>query len=337
MLAGGVHLSHDVAFWSVFCQLGALSRTERMRPFDANADGLLIGEGLGVIVLKRLEDAIAHQDRIYAVIRGTGVASDGRPATLMMPDAKGQVRAVQQAWERADLNPGEVGLIEAHGTATPLGDSVELETLATVFGSASDSSAGHDSKVTLGSVKSMIGHTMPAAGIAGVIKAAMAVYDGILPPSLHCETPHDTLAKSRFVVRQAAENWNGNRSSRIAGVNAFGFGGINTHLVLQSHGNGSTFEPAIRPRLEREGLLRLAANSVTELLERIDAGEQLGGQGPIRLAVANPTAKRMAQARKAVESGRKRTVGRGIWFTTEGLLGNGCSRPTFRKNGRLPS
>lgn len=317
MLAGGVHVCHDLTFWSVFCQLGALSRTEQIRPFDKNADGLLIGEGLGVIVLKRLEDALAQDDRIYAVIRGTGVASDGRPATLMMPDAKGQIRAVQQAWRRSGLDPSDVGLIEAHGTATPLGDSVELETLQQVFGG----NGGSD--VTLGSVKSMIGHTMPAAGIAGVIKAAMAVYDGVLPPSLHCETPHETLASSRFVVQQTAQPWNGASSKRIAGVNAFGFGGINTHLVLESHGSSTPFAPAIRQQEPREGLLRLAAHSVDELLKKLDANETSTGDGPIRLAVANPTENRMAQARKAVESGKKRVNGRGIWFASEGLISTG--------------
>ena len=316
MLAGGVHLCHDLTFWSVFCQLGALSRAEQIRPFDKHADGLLIGEGLGVVVLKRLEDAIAQNDRIYAVIRGTGVSSDGRPATLMMPDAKGQVRAVQQAWKRAELDPKDVGLIEAHGTATPLGDSVELETLNAVFGPSG-------SEVTLGSIKSMIGHTMPAAGIAGLIKAAMAVYDGVLPPSLHCQTPHDTLAKSRFIIRDTAEKWNGKSVSRIAGVNAFGFGGINTHLVLQSHGTSAGFVPAIRHSQQREVLWRLAADSIEQLLERLDANERSPGQGRIRLVVANPTAERIAQARKTVQSGKERRGGGGIWFVTEGLLRTG--------------
>jgi acyl transferase domain-containing protein/phosphopantetheinyl transferase len=323
MLAGGVHLSHDVAFWSVFCQLGALSRTEQIRPFDQHADGLLIGEGLGVVVLKRLTDAVAQHDRIYAVIRGTGVSSDGRPATLMMPDAKGQVRAVRQAWKQSGLDPAEVGLIEAHGTATPLGDTVELETLDTVFGRHGDT------KVTLGSVKSMIGHTMPAAGIAGLIKAAMAVHHGVLPPSLHCQTPHPILRQSRFVVRDTAESWNGNLTTRIAAVNAFGFGGINTHLVLQSHGEGTGFMPAIKPRPQREGMLRLAADSVTGLLEQLDALARSDGNptspdhGPVRVAVSNPTPERIAQARKMVGSGRARSSGRGIWFTTAGLLAAG--------------
>ena len=137
VLAGGVHHCHDVTLWSVFTQLGALSPSERIRPFDQGADGMLIGEGTGMVVLKRLADAERDGDRIYAVIRGTGVASDGRAASLMNPDPGGQVLAVRQAWEAAGLDPtapGSIGLLEAHGTATPAGDAAELATLAEVFG-----------------------------------------------------------------------------------------------------------------------------------------------------------------------------------------------------------
>ena len=143
VLAGGVHLSHDVAFWSVFCQLGALSRTEQIRPFSKDADGLLIGEGLGVVVLKRVEDARRDNDRIYAVIRGVGVSSDGQETSLMMPRIDGQVNALEQAWSEADLDRTSVGLIEAHGTATPAGDAAELATLGQFFGPAeNDQRAG---------------------------------------------------------------------------------------------------------------------------------------------------------------------------------------------------
>ncbi len=137
MLAGGVHHCHDITLWSVFSQLGALSPSERIRPFHRDADGVLIGEGTGVVVLKRLADAERDGDRVYAVIRGTGVASDGRTASLFSPDPGGQVRAVRQAWAAAGLDPAApdaIGLLEAHGTATPAGDAAELATLAEVFG-----------------------------------------------------------------------------------------------------------------------------------------------------------------------------------------------------------
>ena len=128
-LAGGVHLSHDVAFWSVFCQLGALSRKQDIRPFDRHADGLLIGEGLGMVVLKRLSDAQRDNDRIYAVIRGVGVSSDGREASIMTPRVEGQMKALASAWNDSALNPSKLGYLEAHGTATPAGDAAELTTL----------------------------------------------------------------------------------------------------------------------------------------------------------------------------------------------------------------
>ncbi|HEY3465812.1 MAG TPA: polyketide synthase, partial [Amycolatopsis sp.] len=193
VLAGGVHHCHDITFWSVFTQLGALSPTERIRPFHRDADGVLIGEGTGVVVLKRLADAERDGDRVYAVITGTGVASDGRTASLASPDSGGQVRAVRQAWAAAGLDPADpesLGLLEAHGTATPAGDAAELATLKEVF--------GREGTAVLGSVKSMIGHTMPAAGIAGLVKAALAVHHGVLLPTLHCDDPHPALAETRF-------------------------------------------------------------------------------------------------------------------------------------------
>ena len=129
-LSGGIHLSHDVAFWSVFCQLGALSRTQGIRPFSTEADGILIGEGLGFVVLKREEDALRDGDRIYAVIKGVGIASDGRSAGLMNPSAEGQLLALDRAWSEASLAPDTVGMVEAHGTGTPVGDQVNWKPYA---------------------------------------------------------------------------------------------------------------------------------------------------------------------------------------------------------------
>ncbi len=118
----------------MFCQLGALSRSQRIRPFDRRADGLLVGEGVGVVVLKRLADAERDDDRIYAVVRGIGVASDGRGASLVAPRVEGQLRALERAWAEAQIDPASIGLVEAHGTATPAGDLAELETLRRFFG-----------------------------------------------------------------------------------------------------------------------------------------------------------------------------------------------------------
>ena len=217
VLAGGVHHCHDLTLWSVFCQLRALSPTGEIRPFSEAADGILVGEGTGVLVLKRLADAERDGDRTYAVIRGTGVASDGSGASLMSPAPAGQVLAVEHAWRASGLDPADVGLIEAHGTATPVGDRIELETLRTVFGAADRSSA----RAGLGSVKSMIGHAMPAAGAAGLAKAALAIFHGELPPTLHAEKPNPNInfAQTPFFVNHNLQDWPEPKSfPRRAGV-----------------------------------------------------------------------------------------------------------------------
>ena len=231
VIAGGVHVCDDVTLWSVFTQLRALSPSQRIRPFDRRADGILIGEGTGMVVLKRLGDAESDGDRVYAVIRGVGVSSDGRDSSLMRPRVEGQVLALERAWAAAGLDPtapGAVDLIEAHGTATVVGDEAELTTLLRVFG-------GDGSRIGLGSVKSMIGHAMPAAGIAGLIKAALAVHHRMLPPTLHCEEPHPALAGTRLTPVTSSQDWQvAPGTVRRAAVNAFGFGGINAHVIVEA-------------------------------------------------------------------------------------------------------
>ncbi|MFJ7265450.1 beta-ketoacyl synthase N-terminal-like domain-containing protein [Streptomyces sp. NPDC099050] len=263
VVAGAVHHCHIATLWSVFTQLRALSPSERIRPFDRRADGTLLSEGTGVVLLKRLADAERDGDRIYAVIRGTGVAGDGRAASLMSPLVAGQVRALERAWREAGLDPrapGALGLLEAHGTGTPVGDTAELDTLAQVFGPYAGGAAGEGTgddgagsgpgsgpgsgvgaavgldagnAIGFGSVKSMLGHTMQASGMAGLIKAALAVYEGVLPPTLHLEEPHPGLARTRMRPVTAARPWERGPAPRRAGVNAFGFGGINAHVVLE--------------------------------------------------------------------------------------------------------
>jgi acyl transferase domain-containing protein len=315
MLAGGVHLCHDEAFWSVFCQLGALSRAQQIRPFDRRADGILIGEGLGVVLLRRRADAERDGDRIYAVIRGTGVASDGRDSSLMNPRVEGQVLALERAWAAAGLDPASVGLVEAHGTGTPAGDAAELETLRRVFGPPPDRDG---ERVGLGTVKSMIGHAMPAAGIAGLIKAALAAHHGVLPPTLHCEEPHDAVERTRFRLIARAEEWR--QAERRAAVNAFGFGGINAHVVLV--GVAAPSKPA--PRAE-ERIFLAAAASPAELALPASAPDRFAklGSGPCRLAVLDPTPARLERARAIVAKGRPWRGRDGIWFSPRGLIADG--------------
>lgn len=354
MLAGGVHHCHDITLWSVFSQLGALSPSERIRPLHQGADGVLIGEGTGIVVLKRLADAERDGDRVYAVVSGTGVASDGRSASLFNPDPGGQIRAVRQAWDAAGLDPraaDAIGLLEAHGTATPAGDRAELTTLAEVFGPAAGARAA------IGSVKSMIGHTMPAAGVAGLIKAALALHHGVLPPTLHCEDPHPALAATRFTPLSRSAPWESPATGapRRAGVNAFGFGGINAHVVLEqaapvapSPTGGTTGRSvAVGGRTARatvavtepERVLRLAAPDPATLAALLDADdstvlaagldERANAAGPVRLGIVDPTARRLKLARKAVAKGAAWRGRSDVWFSPRPLLGPGGGTTAF--------
>ncbi|WPB96524.1 beta-ketoacyl synthase N-terminal-like domain-containing protein [Streptomyces malaysiensis] len=330
MLAGGVHHCHDITLWSVFSQLRALSPSQRIRPFHRAADGLLIGEGTGVVVLKRLADALRDDDRVYAVIRGTGVASDGRATGLVNPDPGGQTRAVRQAWRAAGLDPrepGAIGLLEAHGTATPAGDTAELATLTEVFGPRDTPGE----TAVIGSVKSMIGHTMPAAGVAGLVKAALAVHHGKLLPTLHCDDPHPALAATRFSVLGAAEPWEA--PVRRAAVNAFGFGGINAHVVLEQAPPVPVARRATAVVIEPERVLALAADTPERLAELLAADDATvrttvtGRAARTRLGIVEPTAKRLALARRMVAKGRPWRGRNDIWFTPEPLLGAGSRHP----------
>lgn len=229
-VAAGVNFAQIPAFWWLFTRILAVSPTERIRPFDRRADGMLIAEGAGAVVLKRLEDAVADGDRVWAVVRGAGSASDGRGRGVLAPSSRGQVRALERAYADAGVAPETITFLEAHGTGTPTGDEVEIETIRRFFGSPR---APHPWRV-LGSVKSMIGHAMPAAGIASLIKVALALSNKILPPSLHCEEPHPALADTAFWVAGETRPWlHPPGEPRRAGVNAFGFGGIDAHVVLE--------------------------------------------------------------------------------------------------------
>lgn len=317
MLVGGVHLSHDLTFWATFCQLGALSRTGVIRPLSQDADGILIGEGIGLAMLKRLDDAIADGDRIYAVIEGSGSSSDGRSSSLVAPSATGQLLALEKAWGQAGISREDIGLVEAHGTGTTAGDATELETLARFFGGPREQAT----TPVIGSVKSMIGHAMPASGMASLIKTALSIYHGVLPPTLHCDEPHEKLAQTRFRVIGRSEPWNQPREQRVAAVNAFGFGGINGHLVL--HGRPEETVALSKPVLPR--VLLLSAPTPQELLARLDRGEHdaTPRADACRLAIVEPDDRKLATARKAVASGKPWNGRQQIWFSPHGLLASG--------------
>ncbi len=261
MLAGGCHICCEVPFLQVFAAMGALSRSSTIRPFDRHADGTLAGEGVGIIVLKRLDDAERDGDRVYAVIKGVGTSSDGKAKGVTAPRVEGEELALRRAYQMCGFSPNTVGLIEAHGTGTPVGDPTEVDALRRVFGPRLEAPRS----CALGSIKSMIGHTMPAAGVAGIIKTALSLYHRVLPPSINCTQPIDELLADDcpFYVNTELRPWvhGGGDAPRRAGVNAFGFGGVNAHVVLEDY---------LSPR-EVEALTKAATSSGPALADDRDS------------------------------------------------------------------
>ncbi len=232
-IVGGVDQMMAPASYIKFCKIGALSEHGSC-PFDAKADGFVMAEGAGTVILKRLSDAVKDGDKVYAVIRAIGASSDGKGKGITAPNPKGQKIAVEKTFEQLDYTPGDVGLIEAHGTSTRVGDAVELNALYEIF-----APYAKPGTIGLGSVKSQIGHAKAAAGIASLIKTTMAIYNKVLPPSVNFETPNPTVdwATSPFRVITKAEPWNTDKVRR-ANVSAFGFGGTNFHVALEEMNDG---------------------------------------------------------------------------------------------------
>ena len=233
VLCGGADLHNGINDYLLFSSVHALSATGRSRTFDGAADGIALGEGVACVVLKRLSDAQRDGDRVYAVIKGVGGASDGRSLGLTAPRPEGQRSALERAYRNAGISPNEVGLVEAHGTGTVVGDRTELATLTDVF---TEAGAAPGSCV-LGSVKSQIGHTKCAAGLAGLIKAVLAIHTGVRPATANLTDPNPVwdASSSPFAFNTQTRPWPAPKSARVAGVSAFGFGGTNFHVVLTGH------------------------------------------------------------------------------------------------------
>ncbi|MEH2001885.1 MAG: beta-ketoacyl synthase N-terminal-like domain-containing protein [Nostoc sp.] len=235
MLTGGVDTDNTIMAFISFSKTPAVSPSESVKPFDAKSDGMMLGEGIGMIVLKRLEDAERDNDKIYAVIKGIGTSSDGRYKSIYAPRKEGQIKALERAYEDAGFSPATVGLMEAHGTGTMAGDPTE-------FGSLKDYFGEHDHKkqhIALGSVKSQIGHTKAAAGAASLIKTALALHHKVLPPTINITEPNPKLniKNSAFYLNTETRPWirAEGEAPRRAGVSSFGFGGTNYHVVLEEY------------------------------------------------------------------------------------------------------
>ena len=234
VLSGGVDALNDVFMFMCFSKTQALSPTGDARPFAKDADGTVIGEGLGMVVLKRLADAERDGDRIYSVIRGIGTSSDGRSQSIYAPRASGQTRALRDAYAVSGVDPATVQLVEAHGTGTTVGDAVEFDALRSVYAAAHSDGPW----CALGSVKSQIGHTKAAAGAAGLIKAALALHHKVLPATIKISEPNPRLEidDSPFYLNTETRPWLGAHGHpRRSSVSAFGFGGSNFHAVLEEY------------------------------------------------------------------------------------------------------
>lgn len=230
-LAGGVNLILSPISTVYFCQMHALARDGRCKAFDSSADGYGRGEGCGVIVLKRLSDAVADGDRILAMIRGSAVNHDGRSSGLTVPNGPAQQSVIREALADAGIEARDISLIEAHGTGTPLGDPIEMRALAAALGGGR---AGTDA-ITVGSVKTNLGHLEAAAGVAGLIKLVLSLQHRQIPPHLHFREPNPHIPWSELPVKipTALEAWNPAGGRRIAGVSSFGFSGTNAHVIVE--------------------------------------------------------------------------------------------------------
>ncbi len=246
IFAGGVSRPDCLYTQMGFTQLRALSPSGRCAPFAAAADGLLVGEGAGILVLKRLDDAFRAGDRIYGVIRGIGLSND-IAGGLLAPASEGQLRAMRAAYKEAGWPPDAVDFIECHGTGTPVGDAVEIESLCALWKDV----AYRPSQCPIGSVKSNIGHLLTAAGAAGLIKVLCAMNEKTLPPGANFTRASGRLAAEHcpFRVQTAPAEWprRDQDTPRRAAVSAFGFGGVNAHVLVEEWDNLRPFDP-LAPR-----------------------------------------------------------------------------------------
>ncbi|MEL4390282.1 SDR family NAD(P)-dependent oxidoreductase [Shewanella xiamenensis] len=274
MITGGVCTDNSPYMYMSFSKTPAFTTNEQIQPFDIDSKGMMIGEGIGMVALKRLDDAERDGDRIYAVIKGVGASSDGKFKSIYAPRPEGQAKALERAYDDAGFAPHTVGLIEAHGTGTAAGDVAEFNGLTSVF-SKDNEQLQH---IALGSVKSQVGHTKSTAGTAGVIKAALALHHKVLPPTINVSQPNPKLniTHSPFYLNTEARPWiqRSDDTPRRAGISSFGFGGTNFHLVLEEYHPEHARDDAYRQRSVAQSWLFAAADKTALLSELKTALQQ---------------------------------------------------------------
>jgi acyl transferase domain-containing protein/NAD(P)-dependent dehydrogenase (short-subunit alcohol dehydrogenase family) len=346
VLCGGVDLHNGINDYLLFSGVHALSPSGLCKTFDSDADGIALGEGVACVVLKRLADAERDGDRIYSVVKSVAGSSDGRSLGLTAPRKEGQILAVERAYARAGVSPVDVGLVEAHGTGTVVGDRTELGTLTDSFVAAG---AG-PGRCGLGSVKSQIGHTKCAAGLASVIKVSKALYHRVLPPTLNIKQPNPAYdpKTSPFALSDTARPWL--EARRSAGVSAFGFGGSNFHTVLTTYDDAEEPEAGFTDWPFELFLLRgkdlsaakTRARSLLTCLEvnaplrlrDLAASVTLEGEGVVQLAVIAATREELRAALQAALAGK--ADGKDVFFAeaVDGKIaflypGQGSQRPNM--------
>ncbi len=278
-ITGGVDTLNDIFMHMCFSKTGVLSQTSDAKPFSKDADGTVLGEGVGMLVLKRLKDAQQDNDKIYAVIKGVGTSSDGKTSAIYAPEKKGQIKALKEAYDQAGIAPSTVELVEAHGTGTRVGDKVEFTALKECFDNVNleesskiKISTANQNTTAIGSVKSMIGHTKAAAGAAGIIKTALALYHKVIPPTLKADIPDPELDinNSAFYLNSQTKPWipkpDANHPRR-SGISAFGFGGSNFHVVLEEYDH-------VKSHVSWDGsvqILAFSSNKKDQLIQQVNA------------------------------------------------------------------
>ncbi|NUP00810.1 MAG: aminotransferase class I/II-fold pyridoxal phosphate-dependent enzyme [Nonomuraea sp.] len=325
-IVGGAYVNLSPNGLIGFSKVGAVSRTGVCRPFDRRADGFVLGEGIGVVVLRPLEAALAAGDRVYAVIKGIGCSNDGRTDGPMTPRTEGQRLSLRRAYDDAGVEPGSVGFVEAHGTATTVGDQVELDSLR----HARTVSGSEPGPAYLGSVKALIGHSLTASGMASLIKTTLALHHGVIPRQPETEvSPEADPARAGLTIPQENVPWpRTGEAVRRAGINSFAFGGTNVHVVLEE-----SPEPSPTAEDEQPRLFLFSAATVELLAEHVAAFPMDGPLDAVartlaerellkaRLAVVaagrDELAARLRTAAEALGAGRTGPLGEGMYAVAE--------------------